>query len=55
MLLYASGLKIILRRNKFNLSLAHFALQTEYDLRIAARTLQDRIAPRICVFHQAAA
>ena len=30
-------------------------LQTEYDIRIAARTLQDRIAPRIRVFHQAAA
>ena len=25
-------------------------LQTEYDIRIAARTLQDRIAPRIRVF-----
>ena len=30
-------------------------LQTEYDIRIATRTLQDRIAPRIRVFQQAAA
>lgn len=30
-------------------------LQTEYDMRIAARTLQAQIAPRIRVFHQAAA
>jgi len=30
-------------------------LQTEYDIRIAARTLQDRIAPRIRVFHPVAA
>jgi antitoxin HigA-1 len=30
-------------------------LQTEYDMRIAARTLQAKIAPRILVFHQAAA
>ena len=30
-------------------------LQTEYDLRIAARTLQDRIAPRIRVFQRVAA
>ncbi|PKO85977.1 MAG: addiction module antidote protein, HigA family [Betaproteobacteria bacterium HGW-Betaproteobacteria-12] len=30
-------------------------LQTEYDMRIATRTLQDKIAPRIRVFHQAAA
>jgi len=30
-------------------------LQTEYDMRIAARTLQAKIAPRIRVFHQAAA
>lgn len=29
-------------------------LQTEYDMRVAARTLQERIAPRIRVFHQAA-
>ena len=27
-------------------------LQTEYDIRIAARTLQEKIAPRIRVFHQ---
>jgi addiction module HigA family antidote len=27
-------------------------LQTEYDIRIAARTLLDKIAPRIRVFHQ---
>jgi addiction module HigA family antidote len=26
-------------------------LQTEYDMRIAARTLQGKIAPRIRVFH----
>ncbi len=30
-------------------------LQTEYDMRIAASTLQAKIAPRIRVFHQAAA
>lgn len=30
-------------------------LQTEYDIRIAARTLQDRIAPRIRVFQRAVA
>lgn len=30
-------------------------LQTEYDMRIAARTLQEKIAPRIRVFHQLAA
>ena len=30
-------------------------LQTEYDMRIAARSLQEKIAPRIRVFHQAAA
>ncbi len=30
-------------------------LQTEYDIRIAARTLQAKIAPRIRVFHQAKA
>ena len=30
-------------------------LQTEYDMRTAARTLQEQIAPRIRVFHQAAA
>jgi len=30
-------------------------LQTEYDLRIAVRTLQDRIAPRIRVFQRVAA
>jgi addiction module HigA family antidote len=30
-------------------------LQTEYDMRVAARTLQEKIAPRIRVFHQAAA
>ena len=30
-------------------------LQTEYDMRIATRTLQEKIAPRIRVFHQAAA
>ena len=30
-------------------------LQTEYDMRIAARTLQEKITPRIRVFHQAAA
>ena len=30
-------------------------LQTEYDMRIAARTLQEKIAPRIRVFRQAAA
>ncbi len=27
-------------------------LQTEYDMRIAARTLESKIAPRIRVFHQ---
>ena len=30
------------------------SLQTEYDMRIAARTLQEKIAPRIRVFRQAA-
>ena len=30
-------------------------LQTEYDIRIATRTLQERIAPRIRVFHQVVA
>jgi antitoxin HigA-1 len=30
-------------------------LQTEYDMRIAARTLQEKIAPRIRVFQQAVA
>ena len=30
-------------------------LQTEYDMRIAARTLQEKIAPRIRVFHPATA
>lgn len=30
-------------------------LQTEYDIRIAARTLQERIAARIRVFQRAAA
>ena len=30
-------------------------LQTEYDIRMATRTLHDKIAPRIRVFHQAAA
>lgn len=30
-------------------------LQAEYDMRMAARTLQEKIAPRIRVFHQAAA
>lgn len=30
-------------------------LQVEYDLRIAARTLQPKIAPRIRVFQRAAA
>ena len=30
-------------------------LQTEYDMRVASRTLQEQIAPRIRVFHQAAA
>jgi addiction module HigA family antidote len=30
-------------------------LQTEYDMRIASRTLQAKIAPRIRVFHQAPA
>jgi len=30
-------------------------LQTKYDLRIAARTSQEKIAPRIRVHHQVAA
>ncbi len=30
-------------------------LQTEYDIRIATRTLQDRIAPRIRVLQRVAA
>lgn len=30
-------------------------LQSEYDMRIAVRDLSDKIAPRIRVFHQAAA
>jgi plasmid maintenance system antidote protein VapI len=30
-------------------------LQTEYDVRIAARTLQEKITPRIRVFQHAAA
>jgi addiction module HigA family antidote len=30
-------------------------LQAEYDVRMAARTLQEKIVPRIRVFHQAAA
>lgn len=30
-------------------------LQTEYDMRIAARTLQEKITPRIRVFHRTAA
>ncbi|UCV30431.1 HigA family addiction module antidote protein [Ferribacterium limneticum] len=30
-------------------------LQTEYDMRVAARTLQEKIAPRIRVFQQLAA
>lgn len=30
-------------------------LQTEYDMRIAARTLHEKIAPRIRVFQQRAA
>ena len=30
-------------------------LQTEYDIRIVTRSLQERIAPRIRVFQQAAA
>jgi addiction module HigA family antidote len=30
-------------------------LQTEYDLRVAARTLQEKITPRIRVFHRAVA
>jgi addiction module HigA family antidote len=30
-------------------------LQTEYDMRVTARTVQDKIAPRIRVFHAAAA
>ncbi len=29
-------------------------LQSEYDMRIATRDLQDKIAPRIRVFHQTA-
>jgi plasmid maintenance system antidote protein VapI len=31
------------------------SLQTEYDMQIAARTLQEMITPRIQVFHRAAA
>jgi len=30
-------------------------LQTEYDLQVAARTLQEKITPRIRVFHRAVA
>lgn len=30
-------------------------LQTEYDMRVTARTVQDKIAPRIRVFHAATA
>lgn len=30
-------------------------LQTEYDMRIVARTLQEKITPRIRVFHRVAA
>ena len=30
-------------------------LQMEYDLRVAARTLQEKITPRIRVFHRAVA
>ncbi len=30
-------------------------LQAEYDMRMATRNLQDKIAPRIRVFHQVAA
>ncbi len=30
-------------------------LQTEYDMRVTARTLQEKIAPRIRVFHRAVA
>jgi len=30
-------------------------LQTEYDMRVVARTLQEKIAPRIRVFQHAAA
>jgi len=30
-------------------------LQAEYDLRVATRTLREKIAPRIRVFHQVAA
>jgi len=30
-------------------------LQSEYDLRVATRTLSEAIAPRIRVFHQTAA
>lgn len=30
-------------------------LQAEYDMRMATRNLQEKIAPRIRVFHQAAA
>jgi addiction module HigA family antidote len=30
-------------------------LQSEYDMRMATRNLKDKIAPRIRVFHQAAA
>jgi len=28
-------------------------LQTEYDMRVVTRTLQDKISPRIRVLHQA--
>jgi addiction module HigA family antidote len=31
------------------------SLQMEYDLRVAARTLQEMITPRIRVFHRAVA
>ncbi len=31
------------------------SLQSEYDMRMATRNLTDKIAPRIRVFHQAAA
>jgi plasmid maintenance system antidote protein VapI len=30
-------------------------LQTEYDMRVIARTLEDKITPRIHVFYRAAA
>ena len=30
-------------------------LQTEYDMRVAARTVREKIAPRIRVFHHHAA